>query len=49
MNYDIPEDIETKRIKKELLCKSMSVPFYIWQVQREKKTMNMIMRQNLVV
>lgn len=37
MNYDIPEDIETKRIKKELLCKSMSVPFYIWQVQREKK------------
>ena len=37
MNYDIPEDIETRRIKKELLCKSMSVPFYIWQVQREKQ------------
>lgn len=34
MDYDIPEDIETRRIKKELLCKSMSVPFYIWQVQR---------------
>ena len=25
-----------QRTKKELLCKSMSVPFYIWQVQREK-------------
>ena len=35
MNYDIPEDIETRRIKKELLCKSMSVPFYIWQTQRK--------------
>lgn len=34
MNYDIPENMETKRIKKELLCKSMSVPFYIWQVHR---------------
>lgn len=34
MDYDIPEDMETRRIKKELLCKSMSVPFYIWQVQR---------------
>ena len=35
MDYEIPEDIETRRIKKELLCKSMSVPFYIWQVQHE--------------
>lgn len=35
MDYEIPEDMETRRIKKELLCKSMSVPFYIWQVQRE--------------
>lgn len=34
MNYDIPEDMETRKIKKELLCKSMSVPFYIWQVHR---------------
>lgn len=34
MDYDIPEDIETRSLKKELLCKSMSVPFYIWQVQR---------------
>ena len=35
MDYEIPEDMETRRIKKELLCKSMNVPFYIWQVQRE--------------
>lgn len=34
MNYEIPKDEETRRIKKELLCKSMSVPFYIWQVHR---------------
>lgn len=34
MDYDIPEDVETRKIKKELLCKSMSVPFYIWQVKR---------------
>lgn len=34
MDYDIPTNPETRRIKKELLCKSMSVPFYIWQVQR---------------
>lgn len=34
MNYQIPKDVETRKIKKELLCKSMSVPFYIWQVQR---------------
>ncbi len=36
MNYDIPEDLETRKIKKELLCKSMSVPFYIWQVHRNE-------------
>lgn len=34
MNYEVPENMETRRIKKELLCKSMSVPFYIWQVHR---------------
>ena len=34
MDYEIPKDEETRRIKKELLCKSMSVPFYIWQVHR---------------
>lgn len=34
MDYDLPTNPETRRIKKELLCKSMSVPFYIWQVQR---------------
>ncbi len=33
-NYDIPNDENLRRIKRELLCKSMSVPFYIWQVQR---------------
>ena len=37
MDYDVPTNSETRRIKKELLCKSMSVPFYIWQVQHEKK------------
>ena len=36
MDYEIPEDMETRRIKKELLCKSMSVPFYIWQTQRKE-------------
>ena len=36
MNYDIPEDLETRKIKKELLCKSMSVAFYIWQVHRNE-------------
>lgn len=36
MDYDIPEDIDTRRLKKELLCKSMSVPFYIWQVHRNE-------------
>ena len=34
MTYDVPEDEQTKELKKELLCKSMSVPFYIWQVHR---------------
>lgn len=33
-NYIVPEDEELKRIKKEILCKAMSVPFYIWQIQR---------------
>lgn len=33
-NYDVPEDEGMRRIKRELLCKSMSVPFYIWQVKR---------------
>lgn len=32
--YILPEKEEDRRIKRELLCKSMSVPFYIWQVQR---------------
>lgn len=34
MDYNEPEDDTMKIIKKELLCKSMSVPFYIWQVHR---------------
>ena len=33
-NYDIPNSEDERRIKRELICKSMSVPFYIWQVQR---------------
>lgn len=33
-NYDIPNDEDVRRIKRELLCKSISVPYYIWQVQR---------------
>ena len=32
--YQIPEDIDMQRIKRETLCKAMSVAFYIWQVQR---------------
>lgn len=32
--YVLPATEEDKRIKRELLCKSMSVPFYIWQVHR---------------
>lgn len=34
LDYQIPETDEMQKTKKELLCKSMSVPFYIWQVQR---------------
>ena len=33
-DYIVPEDESLKIIKRELLCKSMSVPFYIWQTQR---------------
>ena len=33
-NYDIPNNEDERRIKRELLCKSMSVPYYIWQVQK---------------
>lgn len=33
-SYIVSEDEGEKRIKRELLCKSMSVPFYIWQVKR---------------
>lgn len=36
MNYQVPVDPVTRQIKKELLCKSMSVPFYIWQTQRNE-------------
>lgn len=32
--YTLPATEEDRRIKRELICKSMSVPFYIWQVQR---------------
>ena len=35
-NYIIPADEGMRRIKRELLCKSMSVPFYIWQVHRNE-------------
>ena len=35
MNYILPKDLAIRRVKRELLCKSMSVPFYIWQKQRE--------------
>lgn len=38
LNYVVPTDPGLQRIKKEMLCKSMSVPFYIWQVQRRKPT-----------
>lgn len=33
-NYGISSDEGVRRVKRELLCKSMSVPFYIWQVKR---------------
>lgn len=32
--YVLGKTEEDRRIKRELICKSMSVPFYIWQVQR---------------
>ena len=32
--YALPKTEEDRRIKRELICKSMSVPFYIWQVHR---------------
>lgn len=35
-NYEVPEKSEDVQLKRELLCKSMSVPFYIWQVQRNE-------------
>lgn len=34
MDYHTQQDDSMNAIKKELLCKSMSVPFYIWQVHR---------------
>ena len=34
--YILPQDNVMKRLKREVLCKSMSVPFYIWQEQRTK-------------
>ena len=33
--YIIPANPDIARIKKEAICKSISVPFYIWQVHRE--------------
>lgn len=35
-DYDVPEDKATREIKQELLCKSISVPFHIWQEQRRQ-------------
>lgn len=32
--YEIPNDPALAQIKRETICKSMSVPFYIWQVKR---------------
>ena len=32
--YQLPATDEDRRIKRELICKSMSVPFYIWQLHR---------------
>ena len=32
--YILPSTQEDRKIKRELICKSMSVPFYIWQVQK---------------
>lgn len=33
-SYVLPQDTAMQRIKREVLCKSMSVPFYIWQEHR---------------
>lgn len=33
-SYQVPEDDAVKSVKKELLCECVSVPFYVWQVQR---------------
>lgn len=33
--YQVPENPTLAQLKKEVLCKSMSVPFYIWQEQRK--------------
>lgn len=33
-SYELPTEETDRQVKRELLCKSMSVPFYIWQVQR---------------
>lgn len=32
--YHVPENPMLAQMKKEILCKSMSIPFYIWQEQR---------------
>ncbi len=32
--YYVPEDKEIERIKKEILCKTASIYFYIWQVKQ---------------
>ena len=32
--YNVPEDKEIERIKKEVLCKTASIYFYIWQVKQ---------------
>ena len=33
-SYQVPTDAAVESVKKELLCECVSVPFYIWQVQR---------------
>ena len=33
--YQIPSDPDIAKIKRETICKSMSVPFYIWQEKRK--------------
>lgn len=32
--YNVPEDKETERLKKEILCKTAGIYFYIWQVKQ---------------